>query len=586
MALDLTIDSSAWICAALNVLLNLQFDVKDGQHTIAEAVAGLKPDLSEDSNNEEKTVYTDYYQAMRRMLEASKVLGSLVIDKQSWQMGYHRDGIQAAVFTGKAGCFVALRGTGPGEWNDNAVALSGRPQVNTYYQYNKKGCAVDARICEEYVSAQQAQALDYFNRVAAELGWKTPGSILLTGHSKGGNKALFITLRSPLVKACYAFCGQGFAPEAVEQFERELGAAEYSARCAKMYLICSYNDFVNPLGIQVIPSENVARLDTMKINYLRQYHEIAAIIGADGGLMPEREIGEISTAVAGIWRELKDSPRREKISMVAMTLVGGRYGNGMPVNGEYISSRLSLYSGGSAAVGMAIKTLAGLLIQSGVNVVPEEDRNRISGVYDRYVKSRTEAVKGSSFGRLVGRMVERLRERRKEPQPLKIGSDEPCFKVNPNSLWSGAAQLAETQCHLKTAREQAAGQKAHLANLAERLKNQEDQLRRIEEHLTDTADLFIKTDRELAQVASFVFALPAHGGLAELYPKQQKQIEPAIQKSCGEPLGEQIIAIAEEILEAASRITRDNERINCARCVEELLGISSTLHHLARKNLI
>ena len=583
MELDLSIDAPAWICAALNVLLNVRFDIEDGA-TISEVMTNLTPDYAEDRNNEEKMVHTDYYLTMQRMLKASKILGGLVISKQSWQMGYHRDGLQAAVFTGKIGCFVAIRGTGPGEWNDNAVALSGRPQVNAYYQYNRRGRRVGAGVCEEVVSAQQAQALDYFSRAAAEMGWKKPNSVTVTGHSKGGNKALLITLRSPLVKVCYNFFGQGFAPEALEQFARELGEAEYRARCAKMYLICSFNDFVNPLGAQVVPPEHMVRLNMVKVAYMRQYHEATCIIGDDGGFMPRRDIGDISAAVGNIWRELKNSRHRERVSMAVMTLCGLRYGNGTPINGEYVSNRI-LFSSGGAAMGVAIKALAGMLLEAGVNAVPEKDRKRISHYYAKMVKPGTEAVKASSFGKLVGRTVERLRAKRQESdaRPLRTGSNEPSFKVEPNSLQSGAVQLSETRGRLQALREQMATEKARVANLAERLETQERQLALIEQHLVNTADLFVHADRELAQVAAFVFALPTHGSLAELYPVQPKDIEPATQKTCGDSWNERVRAIAEETLEAGARFTRDNESINGEQCVDDLLAVSSVLQNIARK---
>lgn len=42
-------------------------------------------------------------------------------------------------------------------------------------------------------------------------------NIIATGHSKGGNKAMYVTVKNPNVNECLSFDGQGFSNEFLEQ---------------------------------------------------------------------------------------------------------------------------------------------------------------------------------------------------------------------------------------------------------------------------------------------------------------------------------------------------------------------------------
>lgn len=87
---------------------------------------------------------------------------------------------------------VAFRGTGPDyEWDDNAVGLG----------------AADTPC--------QVQALEYIESLDGE-------HITVTGHSKGGNKAQYVTLLSDKVDRCVAMDGQGFSGEFVNKYQGEI----------------------------------------------------------------------------------------------------------------------------------------------------------------------------------------------------------------------------------------------------------------------------------------------------------------------------------------------------------------------------
>lgn len=108
-------------------------------------------------------------------------------------------GGQSAIFvsesTGEA--VVAFRGTAGDEWADNFI---GGNVTDTPYQQNA---------LEWYQSAYQENGLDGYE-------------ITITGHSKGGNKAKYITLLDSTVDHCVSFDGQGFSDEFMEKYADQI----------------------------------------------------------------------------------------------------------------------------------------------------------------------------------------------------------------------------------------------------------------------------------------------------------------------------------------------------------------------------
>ena len=109
-------------------------------------------------------------------------------------------------------------------------------------------------------------ASDYFDQMAEQYGWTESDNIYVTGHSKGGNKAQYVTLMSNhanLVDECHSFDGQGFSDEAIQSFKEKYGEEGYQEVLKKMYGYNGANDYVNPLGNTIIPKENIKYIDTV-----------------------------------------------------------------------------------------------------------------------------------------------------------------------------------------------------------------------------------------------------------------------------------------------------------------------------------
>lgn len=130
--------------------------------------------------------------------------------------------------------YVGYQGTQADEWVDNGEGMA---QRNTL---------------------QQQDAADYFDRMVEQYGITGADNVVVTGHSKGGNKAQYVTMaaeHADLVDTCVALDGQGFSPEAVALWEQYPDV--YEARRDKIILVAGSNDFVHVLGQRIAKDENV-----------------------------------------------------------------------------------------------------------------------------------------------------------------------------------------------------------------------------------------------------------------------------------------------------------------------------------------
>jgi len=92
---------------------------------------------------------------------------------------------------------VAFRGTALDEWEDDCV---GANQVD---------------------SLQQVNALEWYKSIYIKLRLEDY-DVTVTGHSKGGNKAKYITVLNNTMTRCVSFDGQGFSDKFMEHYKKEI----------------------------------------------------------------------------------------------------------------------------------------------------------------------------------------------------------------------------------------------------------------------------------------------------------------------------------------------------------------------------
>lgn len=151
------------------------------------------------------------YQALLDLAANTPSIANLTV------VSTYRDDLdaQAACFVTPDGEAIAVfRGTGDYEWPDN----------------------VDGANSEDTTAQKRARI--WIN----SLGEQGYSNITAVGHSKGGNKAMYVAVTSKYVGSCYSFDGQGFSPAFKEKYADEIAAMQ-----GNMHSISHQMDFVNIL---------------------------------------------------------------------------------------------------------------------------------------------------------------------------------------------------------------------------------------------------------------------------------------------------------------------------------------------------
>lgn len=225
------------ISLVLNTYMYLDYKEAEDGMSIREIVSELEtlPDYKEGG------IHHGEYTVLAKAA-ANPQIGNMVIDNQSHLMGYDT-GTAACSFRSSEGesIYIVYRGTGDGEWPDNGVGMT------------------------ESATPQQEKALAYFEEVVECTDITLEDRVIVTGHSKGGNKAQYVTMTTRygnLLDVCYNVDGQGFSEKAIDGFSDALGEQEFHDRRQKIMGIYGENDYVNVLGISIVPKENECYIRT------------------------------------------------------------------------------------------------------------------------------------------------------------------------------------------------------------------------------------------------------------------------------------------------------------------------------------
>ena len=204
----------------------------------------------------------DYIKIMEAV-DANPRLQRMKLISQSMKEGFSEDLIIACAFQDPSdgNIYVAYRGTGDGKWVDNGIGIA-----------NKS-------------SQMQEEAARYFDHVVEDIVLGSPGrgKLIVTGHSKGGNEAQYVTLNSEyghMVDNCYSLDGQGFSLQAIAAFKarfEQYGKGAFEEQLKKMYSINGDNDYVHDLGIPVIPAENTYFIENAGDSFAG-YHDLKEMI--------------------------------------------------------------------------------------------------------------------------------------------------------------------------------------------------------------------------------------------------------------------------------------------------------------------
>lgn len=164
---------------------------------------------------------------------------------------YFKNGIKSACFIDdENNASVVFRGTvTKNEWEDNGFGAY------------------------EYETLEQIDALNYINRLKYD-------NITVTGHSKGGNKAQYVTILSPKISNCISVNAQGFSNEFINKYKEEIKQNKF-----KIIAINAKYDYVNCLLNSI--SGKIHYIQTeIQINPF-YYHKANILLDENGELRNE-----------------------------------------------------------------------------------------------------------------------------------------------------------------------------------------------------------------------------------------------------------------------------------------------------------
>lgn len=315
------------ISLVLNTFMYIDYKEADDGMTVSE----ILEELSRHPDCQEGGLHSGEYTVLSKAAENPEI-GKLAIGNQSCLMGYD-SGTAACTFAteDRSRLYVVYRGTGDGEWPDNGLGMTAKS------------------------TPQQERALDYFERVM-EREEAGPGQrVIVTGHSKGGNKAQFVTMSTKYedrIAACYSIDGQGFSESAIAGWKDDYGKEEYEERTGRITGICGENDYVNVLGNSIIPKERIRYIKTpVQVQNFAGYHDIkymfASLEGDDssgtvfGGTKNDYaagqgRLGSYAAALSAAFMGM-DSEHRDGCAATLMQLMelGGERKTGL--NGEKLT---------------------------------------------------------------------------------------------------------------------------------------------------------------------------------------------------------------------------------------------------------
>lgn len=260
------------ISIVLNTYMYMNYKEADNGMTINEILEKM-------SVSQECKPGGAHYGEYTILKEASqnREIGELIIGNQSHLLSFD-SGTNACTFKTEDGSsiYVVYRGTGDGEWPDNGIGMT------------------------EVSTPQQERALDYFETVVKREHISEEQKLIITGHSKGGNKAQYVTMSTQyekLLDACYNIDGQGFSEKAIDNWKGTYSSEDYLKRTAKITGIYGENDYVHVLGYSIVPGNQIHYVKTpVEKENFAGYHDIKYMFAS---LETDEETGEKTTVFSG-----------------------------------------------------------------------------------------------------------------------------------------------------------------------------------------------------------------------------------------------------------------------------------------------
>lgn len=218
---------------------------------------------------------------------------------------YQKAVVLQNVDTGKI--YFHFNGTGDGNWEYNAAAYGVEPQPSDM----QKGCLLWFDMTMEKLKAKGII--------------NDSSSVYVTGHSQGGNNAMFVTMRSKYgndIDACVALDGPDFSYKFVDDTMAMLGENEYNLRCDKIWAYTGENDYVDFLGQQsIVPEGHTRYVKYSKENFdFTQCHSATGMVDKKGQMQYVDSDSVFRQLLNDLVKQIPKLPQEEQ-ALVANTIM-------------------------------------------------------------------------------------------------------------------------------------------------------------------------------------------------------------------------------------------------------------------------
>ena len=156
-------------------------------------------------------------------------------------------------------------------------------------------------------STEQDNALTFFNDCINKAGeYGVIGDVVVSGHSKGGNLAQYVTIVSGMVDRCLSYDGQGFSDSFMSKYASEIEQNGSKITCVSAnydFVHCVLNPIYNAqyyyVDVNLIPDEFSARS-------LAWFHMPILILDENGNIKPFVEESEFSAMLHVVSNSIVD----------------------------------------------------------------------------------------------------------------------------------------------------------------------------------------------------------------------------------------------------------------------------------------
>lgn len=240
----------------LNILMFTDY-IKNGV-TVQEIACRIESDLNSNKNINACRMNASEWRSLANMVKRQS-------DLLPYCVQHYKDDPDS---TQEAACFV----DDPVNPQDIIIVFKGTCQDDEWFD--------NAMGCYQSDTQKQIEAVEYVNRLPVHYG----NNMTATGHSKGGNKAQYITIVTNRIGRCVSFDSQGFSKSFLQKY-----ADEISQKSNRIIVISAADDYVNSTLFPIPGKRLYLESDIKNVTHYIEFHKPNVLLNEYGELNQLKE---------------------------------------------------------------------------------------------------------------------------------------------------------------------------------------------------------------------------------------------------------------------------------------------------------